>query len=241
MRILISSTPDVETSAEVDDPTLERLYASRPPAHDPADGIWLRANMVTTIDGAAQGEDGVSGGINNPADKRVYQALRSFADVVVVGAGTARAEEYGVADVPLVLVSRSGKVPEKLRGHAPGRVVMATVEASESLAETRALLGADNVWTLGSYALDLRSLRGRLAAAGFHEVLTEGGPHLLRDLMSVGAVDELCLTVVPRLVAGDRKRIAAGAGIDITADPVLLMEDEGTLLGRWTLSRPDHA
>lgn len=233
MRILISSDETIPASTEVDDETLARLYAADPATSRVGDGVWLRVNMVSTVDGSAQGDDGLSGGINNAADKRVYDALRATADVIVVGAGTARDEGYGPADVPLVVVSRSGRVPEKLRGHAPGRVRLATVEKAEHIDEARALLGDDHVWTLGGYAINRGALRERLAKEGFAQVLAEGGPHLFRDMLNADVVDELCLTVVPRLVAGDHSRITAGGGIDVALSPTLLLEEDGTLLGRW--------
>ena len=54
---------------------------------------WLRANMVASADGAAY-VDGLSGGLSSAGDKRVFGILRVLADVILVGAGTARAEEY---------------------------------------------------------------------------------------------------------------------------------------------------
>ena len=54
---------------------------------------WLRANFVASADGAAY-VDGRSGGLSSPDDKRVFGLLRVLADVVFVGAGTARVEEY---------------------------------------------------------------------------------------------------------------------------------------------------
>ena len=55
---------------------------------------WLRANMVASLDGAAT-VDGRSGGLSNEADQQVFAMLRAHADVILVGAGTARAEGYG--------------------------------------------------------------------------------------------------------------------------------------------------
>ena len=63
---------------------------------------WLRVNMVSTLDGAANGASGKSGSINNDADKQVFHALRAQADAIVVGAGTARTERYRVTDVEQV-------------------------------------------------------------------------------------------------------------------------------------------
>ena len=54
---------------------------------------WLRANFVSSADGAAY-VDGRSGGLSSEGDKRIFGMLRVLADVVLVGAGTARVEEY---------------------------------------------------------------------------------------------------------------------------------------------------
>lgn len=226
MRLLIGPPDCPGPSHQLSDDQLAELYAApRTP--------WLRVNMVSTLDGAAQGDDGRSGGINNAADKRVFHALRAAADCLVVGAGTVRAEGYRPAGIPLVVVSRSADVPETLRGSAPGAVLMATTEAAPHLDEARELLGADHVWTLGADTVDLVLLRQRLVESGWTRILSEGGPGLLRDLLAAGVVDELCLTWVPRLIAGDHLGITAGAPVDVPLEPALLLEEDGTLLGRW--------
>ena len=89
---------------------------------------WVRAMMVTTLDGAAAGPDGLSGSISGEADKLVFDAVRRHADAVLIGAETLRAERYGpmrakeedaearrakgLAPAPqLVVVSRSLELP----------------------------------------------------------------------------------------------------------------------------------
>ena len=188
---------------------------------------------MSTVDGAAQGSDGLSKGINNDADKRVFDALRSRADCLVVGAGTLRTEGYDVPRLPLVVVSRSGDLPPTLRDAPPGRVLMATVASADGLAEVREQLGEDNVLVLGEDEIDLVALKQELADRGWAEQLCEGGPSLFADLLAAGVVDELCWTVVPRLTGGDAVRIATGAEVDVALRPALLLEQDGTLLGRW--------
>ena len=68
------------------------LYQARP-RPGAADRPWVRANMVASADGAAA-LDGRSGGLGGPADRMVFNILRSICDVILVGAGTARAERY---------------------------------------------------------------------------------------------------------------------------------------------------
>lgn len=237
MRILMRHSPNelAQRTAgdDVSDSLLAQLYAAQPAA----DGVWLRVNMVSTVDGAAQGDDGVTDSINNAPDKRVFHALRSYADVIVVGAGTARAEGYRPTATPIVVLSRSGEVPVTLRGAAPGQVLMATVEHAPSLEEARALLGDEHVLVLGAYAIDFALLRTALVARGWSQVLSEGGPYALHDMLASGAVDEVCLTIVPLLIAGEHKRITSGPPIDIPLDPILLLEEDGTLIGRWAVRR----
>jgi riboflavin biosynthesis pyrimidine reductase len=194
---------------------------------------WLRVNMISTVDGAATGPDGKSGGINNAVDKRVFDSLRRLCDCVVVGAGTARDEGYRPFTKPLVLVSRSGEVPPRLRDAPAGSVLMATCAAAEHLDETRALLGDDQVLVLGQHRVDLAELKRTLVDRGLTSLLSEGGPQLLRGLLAEGVVDELDLTVVPRLLAGEHPRITNGPPVDLPLTLALLLEDGGTLLGRW--------
>src|SRR5918994_4297457 len=194
---------------------------------------WLRVNMVSTVDGAATGESGLTASINNEPDQRVFRLLRELADCVVVGAGTARTEGYPPLNVPTVVVSRSGSVPEKMRGADPGRVLLATVSVAAGLDDARDVLGADNVLVLGSHRVDLAALKQALVDRGFGDILCEGGPHLLRELLAQGVADELDCTFVPRMVAGVQSRITDGPPVDVALHLQTLVEQDGTLLGRW--------
>jgi len=223
LRVLIG--PD-GPEGEPDDHRLAELYAvPRAP--------WLRVNFVSTVDGAATGEDGRSGSINDAIDRRVFDLLRRLADVVVVGAGTATIERYRPVDRPIAVVSRRGVVPPLLAGAGDGSVLLVTCAEAPGLEDARAGLGGDQVLVLGEDAVDLRRLGPALAERGLPRQLCEGGPHLFRDLLAADAVDELCATVVPRLVAGPHPRITAGPPVDVDLRLDLLLEHAGTLLGRW--------
>ncbi len=191
MRVLVG--PDVP---------LPELYAvPREP--------WLRVNMVSTVDGAATGESGTSRSINNAVDQVVFRLLRDQADVLVVGAGTLRIEGYAPNPLPIVVVSRSGDVPPTLQDCPPGQVLMATCSHSPGLAEARERLGDDHVMELGSHRVDLARLREELVERGFSRILSEGGPHLLRDLLDQGCADEVDTT---RRAAGRRRHPPADPG-----------------------------
>jgi riboflavin biosynthesis pyrimidine reductase len=209
---------------------LNDLYAA-------PDRPWLRVNMVATVDGAATGEDGTSRSINNAVDHEVFDLLRTLSDAVLVGAGTVRREKYAIGRKPLVVVSRSGHVPETQRSAQPGKVLMATVSGAPQLGEAREILGNDHVLVLGSHRVDLARLKDELVVRGFRHILSEGGPHLLRDLLDQGVADELDMTVVPRVVGGPHIRITDGPPVDVPLDLHTLIESENTLLSRWYVRR----
>ena len=227
VRALIGS----DFQGELSDDHLRELYAA-------PSTPWLRVNMVSTVDGAATGETGKSGSINNEADHRVFDLLRDLCDVIVVGAGTLRTEGYPPLRKPLVVVSRSGQVPERLRVAKHGRVRMATCSAAPHLEEAQEILGEECVHVLGEHHVDLAALKADLAALGYIDQLSEGGPHLLRHMLAEGVADELTATFVPRLVAGPFLRITTGPPIDVPLRLTLLLEEDSTLLGRWFTQPP---
>ena len=226
MRVLLHDADPSLAGREVGVNDLPGLYA-------PPDLPWLRTNMIATLDGAATGPDGRSGTINNEVDHAVFKTLRRAADAIVVGAGTARAEGYGPTEVPIVVVSRSGDVPERLRDPEPGRVLLATCAESPGLDAAREALGDEHVLVVGKSDVDAVALRDALLDRGHRELLSEGGPSLLASMLGAGVVDELCLTWVPRVLGGEHPAILTGPALDVALRPLLLLEHEGTLLGRW--------
>ena len=194
---------------------------------------WVRVNFVGTADGSATGEDDRSGSISSSVDMAVFGVLRRLADAVLVGAGTVRREgyegplvreaqrawrlEHGLAEHPgfAIVSGRLDLDPASpVFAESPVRPVVMTY--ADSPADRRAALAeVAEVVLIGETELDPDAFRGALAGHGWTDVLCEGGPSLLGSLAAAGAVDELCLTVVPRLVAGDGPRIAHGPEADL--------------------------
>lgn len=228
MRVLIGPEG---TTGDLGEERLASLYS-------PPRASWLRVNMVSTVDGAASGPDGRTGSINNAADKRVFDLLRSQADAVVVGAGTARTEGYGPVDRPIVVVSRRGEVSPRLAAGPPGSVLLVTCASAPRADRTAEVIGREHVLVCGDDAVDLAGMRASLAERGLRSLLSEGGPSLLTDLLAAGVVDELCCTVVPSLVGGMHPRITDGQPVDVPLELALLLEEGGTLLGRWLTRTP---
>lgn len=252
MRVLLNEVAPATAGPgrEVDGPELAELYAY---PEEAARRPWVRANFVTTLDGAVTGDDGRSGSINTGADRAVFSLLRALSDVIVAGAGTVRTEEYRRARTaprwrwvrradqaphPVVaVVSRSARLPSSLLEPCAdaGGVLLLTCRAAgaEALERARAGLGEDQVVVFDGDGVAPADVLRVLADRGLRRVLCEGGPHLLHDLAAADLLDELCLTLAPRLVAGDRLRLLAGRPIEQTFVPRLLVEADGTLAGRW--------
>lgn len=225
----------------------------------PAAGVHVRANMVTTLDGAATGANHVSGSINGPADFRVFRVLRALADVVLIGAGTARGERYTALDVPeelrearaalglpetleLAVVTASGELPLELLDSERPPIVL-TTGTNPSLGALRERIGADHVVVADSGipgAVDPRAVVAALADRGLVRVLAEGGPTLLAQLLDADLLDELCLTWSPQLVGGPAGRIThlpTWFEPPRALTPLHLLHADGVLLGRWRVAR----
>ncbi len=216
----------------------------------PADRPWLRANMVASLDGSAV-KDGRSGGLGGSADKAAFDVLRGLADVVLVGAGTARAEGYRAmrpkapyagqraadgqrATAVLALVSGSLDLdPGSDLFGGVERTVVVTHAGTDADARHRLAEVADVV-VAGERSVDIGAALDELAARGLRRMLCEGGPTLLSDVAAAGRLDELCLTLSPQLVGGDGTRITHGPDLDTRWTLAHLLEEDGVLLSRWT-------
>ncbi|MEO3788324.1 pyrimidine reductase family protein [Actinocorallia sp. B10E7] len=166
---------------------------------------WLRANMIASVDGAAT-RGGLSGALGNEADRVLFHKLRGLADVVLVGAGTVRAEGYGPASVPLAVVSRTLGF-DYSSPLFQGRTILVTTATAPGLAEAR---DHAEVIVAGEHSVDHRLALKLLHERGLTKVLCEGGPSLLGQLVGAGLLDELCLTVSPVLLGGSALRILHG-------------------------------
>ncbi|HEY2557904.1 MAG TPA: dihydrofolate reductase family protein [Diaminobutyricibacter sp.] len=195
----------------------------------------VRLNMISSLDGATT-VNGVSGGLGSLGDKRVFAVLRSLTDVVLVAAGTVRAEHYGPSTVPIAVVTRTAHLDwqSPFFAEAKARPIVLTVEDAPPENLEHAANVADVVLT-GSGGVDFAVALAELRRRGFRRVLAEGGPTLNGQLAAAGIVDELCLTVSPKLVAGDGKRILSGPTLEAPTEMRLrsVLEDDSYLFLRY--------
>lgn len=213
-------------------------------AYPEEDRPWVRANMVASADGAA-GFNDRSGGLSGPADRFVFSVLRSLADVIVVGASTARAERYGkVRQQEIWPQLRAGRPPlppiavltRRLDLEIGGRLLTGwpkadtqpTEQAQPEPATTIVLTTTDataarrsaaqqvaDVVVAGEHEVTGRAAVEALARHRHRRILVEGGPAILGQFTREGVLDELCLTISPVLEAGESSRIAT-AGSAVT-------------------------
>jgi riboflavin-specific deaminase-like protein len=244
---------------------LERLYPDRGETtpEELASGLrlgelappgrpYLVLNMVSTLDGKAT-LDWRTRGISSDVDRALFHQLRTQADAVMVGAGTVRAERYGrVAkaeelrekrrreglepDPLAVIVSARLDLPADLPllQEPEQRVVVATGSDTELLGVTAQV----EYLRVGD---DLPLLAARLREEyGVRSVLCEGGPTLNSYLLAAGLVDELFLTLSPKLTGGAAAlTIVAGRELLEPTElaPVWVLDAGGELFTRWRIAR----
>lgn len=230
------------------DPYLAHVAAERP---TPTDRPWVMVNMVASTDGATA-VDGVSGGLGGVADKAVFSAIRSLADVVVAAAGTTRAESYGPPRM-----SAERRADRAARGQAPVPR-LAVVSRSLDLDPTATMFtevqqptivftGRDpdperlasladvaTVVECAGESVSAEEIAGHLHGIGARTVLVEGGPSLNGVFAGAGMIDEFDLTTSAALVGGPSPRLVRGAPEQVQPMRLAhLWEADGVLLARY--------
>jgi riboflavin-specific deaminase-like protein len=229
---------------------------------------YLLANMISTADGRAT-LGGRSGAIGGEADKELFHGLRTAVDAVMAGAGTVRAEGYGrlvrderrrqirrergLAEEPLACIvsgrlALTSEIP--LLADPDARVAILTTSAASLPEECRARIDYIRAARRGTLdppsadppSLDLPSAMSELRERfGVRTVLCEGGPHLNSQLLAEGLVDELFLSLSPKLAGGDAAseplRILSGPELDppVTLELLAALEHDSHLFLRYKI------
>jgi riboflavin biosynthesis pyrimidine reductase len=245
----------LDATASVDDGALAQMYAYP----DDLRACWIRANMIASLDGGAT-DDGKSGGLGGAGDRAVFALMRQLADVILVGAGTVRIENYsgaqfspsqrqsrqrrGQAEVPpIAVITNSGELDHDAKLFTRTEVPPLILTSAEAVADTRDRLGSlaevIDASAIHNDRVDNTAVRNILSERGLFRVLSEGGPSLVGSLIASGLIDELCVTVAPVLVGGAARRIATG--VDEAHLPMrrshVLTDDDGYLYMRYVRDR----
>jgi len=238
-------------AAVLDDDQLAECYAV-----DDRGRQAVRVNFVASIDGAAT-DQGLSAGLSGQADKRVFDLLRRLSDVILVGAGTVRAEGYGAMqlDQASVRLRRASGLTDQpvfaivsgtlelnpdsaVFTKAPVKPIVVTIGASSHV-KKEAFSRVADVVVCGEETLDVCVMLDAFAKRGLRQVLCEGGPTLFGTLLCADRVDELCLTISPLIEAGDAHRIVVGMPENVRRMMLHhVLVSDGTLMLRYLRASP---
>lgn len=214
--------------------TVRDLYDQ--PRHRHPDGrAHVGICMVSSLDGSTV-VAGRSGPLSSELDTQVLSTLRKLADVIVVGAGTVRAENYGAparAGQRIGVVTASGDLDLGTDLFTSGAGFLICTDETPDRDVDMLRVGRDEI------DLDQAIRRLPEICGEIDFVQAEGGARLNGGLVEAGLVDELHLTLSPRLVGGDGARLASGSG-DVTCDlelAHLAVDDDSFVYTRWVRQR----
>lgn len=173
--------------------------------------------MVAGLDGTAR-FDGRVAALSTPSDQSLFRRMRAIADVVLVGAETVRREGYGpvrlseedqrartrrgqAAVPPIAIVTRSLALDWSSTIFT-GHTYVITCERADPGAREKAASHAEVILAGDERVDPLAALRA-LKGLGHRVVLCEGGPHWLGELVAADRLDELCLSVSPKMGGDD--------------------------------------
>ncbi len=203
----------------------------------PASRPWVIVTMIATLDGAVS-VDGRSGSLGNRNDSAVLMATRAAADVVLVGAGTVRAESYGPPSKPgqrIGVVTATGDIDVTSELFASGAGFLVVPEGASTPPEVPTLRIGDGRVDLGAAIGALASYLGEPVSV----VQVEGGPNLNAQIVDADLVDEFNVTIAPMVVGGASARLSVGTAESLRALDLahVLVDDEGYVFTRWTVRR----
>lgn len=201
---------------------------------------FVTLKAAVTLDGMLATRGGDSRWVTGAEARARAHQLRDRVDAVLVGAGTARADDPRLTT----------RLPEG-RGRDPLRVVLDTrltlpaglhLFRQRSAARTLVVHASDRARALGPNVdllrcrrgpggVDLRDLLKRLGERGVTHLLVEGGAQVHGSFLRAGLVDRVALFVAPKLVGGDGRPWVGGAGVARMADALRLVDVDVEELG----------
>jgi riboflavin-specific deaminase-like protein len=210
---------------------------------------YLIVNFVASADGKAAFQ-GRSGPLGNEADQAIFHRLRTQVDAVLVGSGTLRAERYGrlvrepdlraareaeglAPDPVACVVTRTLNVPLDIPlFQEPDQPAVIFTSSQEPVDAPEAV----EVERVPAEELTMTTVLERLRTGRqVRSVLCEGGPTVFGVLLGEGLVDELFLTLAPRLAGGGEPTIVNGLPLSelVELELVWTLESEGALFLRY--------
>jgi riboflavin biosynthesis pyrimidine reductase len=211
----------------------EQLDSYRPSEMAGEERPYVAMNFAVTVDGRAT-IGGVSGPIGSDADTAMLVGLRTRFDAVMIGAGTMRAERYGSLPGERLIAIVSGSLdlpwdaPLFTEDRSPVAVFTSSGEEPPATEARLTVVRHEGGVDLGEALRHLREEHGVRA------VLSEGGPRLHAEMQAAGLVDELFLTIAPKLAGGAAPRILEGELPEVEPlELAWLLEEDGELFARY--------
>jgi diaminohydroxyphosphoribosylaminopyrimidine deaminase/5-amino-6-(5-phosphoribosylamino)uracil reductase len=186
--------------------------------------VPVTLKLAVTLDGRIATRTGASRWITGPVARRAVHALRARHDAVMVGIGTALADDpdltvrdLGLARQPVrVVLDRRLRLPRDSRlGQGVGRAPLWLVHAAGADAAPWAGTGVRLIAAPeAAEGLDLRAALVVLGQAGLTSILSEGGARMAAALLRAGLVGRLVIHQAGRVIGGDGLAAVAALGLD---------------------------
>lgn len=181
----------------------------------------VRANFISSADGAVTLHN-KAGGLGSKNDQRLMRVMRAISDIVIVGAGTVRAEGYGglglhpddhtwrkersLSENPrMAIVTNSGDLNPEMSFFKKAEVRPLVI--THANARVGHLTDVADILVAGPDKVEVSELTKKLSESGYTQILCEGGPHLFGSFLDEDLINEVCLTISPLFVGGDAHRI----------------------------------
>lgn len=187
----------------------------------PADRPFVTANFALTWDARISTRRGTPSDFSSKRDKRRLVEIRAQCDAVLVSAKTLAADnmQMGLPDETLratrvrrkqapyptrVLLTNSGRIDPKLRVFEKDFSPIVIFSTTRMPARTQAALApVADLWLHESASVNLRAMLATLRAEyGVKRLVCEGGAQVFRSLLTAGLIDELHVTLCPRIFGG---------------------------------------
>jgi diaminohydroxyphosphoribosylaminopyrimidine deaminase / 5-amino-6-(5-phosphoribosylamino)uracil reductase len=184
---------------------------------------WVLFKSAMTLDGKVATRTGDSKWISGEDSRGLAHRWRASVDAVVVGIGTALADDPQLTARPEGLLAELPHQPRRVVFDTLGRLppssqlVAAAAEIPLTVVVSRAAARADTdaleaagvqvlVATGENEPARVRSALDQLGALGVASILLEGGPHLAGAFLDAGEIDEIRLFLAPLLLGGSAAR-----------------------------------
>jgi len=238
--------PLAEPAVQLNAPFLKRIFTGSP---------YVIAKWAMTLDGKTAVENGDSRWISSPASRALVHEVRGRMDAIVVGIGTAIADDPQLTARPKgprvpvrVVLDGRARLPESSRLAVTARETPTLVAVAEAAPEDRRgrlrSLGCEVVEFPGSSRPSIVPLLEELGRRGMTNVLVEGGGLVMGAFFDADQIDEVDVFLAPWIEGGDHPRTPVrGRGRSLMSESLRLERLEHSVVDgdariQGTIPRP---